>query len=161
MKSLFFFILLVFNTSAFAGNQLEFNGLKIHKPYAYKPLKGSTTTAGYLKFENTSDKNIKVTAIQAQGFKAMELHESKMKNGRMSMKKVNSLTVPANSSLELKPGGLHIMLIEQIKPNKKDKIHLTFAFEGKKQSIAFAWKDRNAKPKKENGHDHSHDHHHH
>lgn len=76
----------------------------------FAPLKGSTATAGYVKIENTSAKAIVLKAVKAIPFRSVELHESTEKNGRMAMKKRESLTILPQKTLELKPGGYHIML---------------------------------------------------
>lgn len=52
----------------------------------------------------------------------MELHTHKHENGKMMMRQVSSIDVPAQSKVELKPGGLHIMLMGLKKPLKEGEI---------------------------------------
>jgi hypothetical protein len=48
----------------------------------------------------------------------------------MGMRKIDSLEIPANGSVELKPGSYHIMLLELVAPLKAgDKIDITLTFE--------------------------------
>lgn len=49
-----------------------------------------------------------------------ELHEMKMENDVMQMHAVPSLALPAGKSVELKPGGYHVMLMDLKAPLAKD-----------------------------------------
>ena len=58
------------------------------------------------------------------------MHEHTMKDGVMKMSQVMSIDVPAGGTVELKPGGYHIMLFETAnKYGPGDKIDLTLKFE--------------------------------
>lgn len=61
----------------------------------------------------------------------VELHETKMdENDVMTMSPVPNIPIPAGSSVTLKSGGLHVMLIEMQKELAVgDKISLTLTFE--------------------------------
>jgi hypothetical protein len=53
-----------------------------------------------------------------------------MEGGVASMIAVNAVDVPAGKGAELKPGGLHVMLIGLVKPlNEGEKFPLTLYFE--------------------------------
>ena len=61
------------------------------------------------------------------------LHQSKDDGGISSMAEMSDLEIPAGQSVEMKPGGLHIMLMGLKSPLKKGgsvKITLTFAKAG-------------------------------
>lgn len=61
--------------------------------------------------------------------------------GKMTMKLVHSIAVPAGGSIALKPGGFHVMLIDLKKPiaaGDEIKLTLTFAKAGEIQVIAVA-----------------------
>ena len=60
----------------------------------------------------------------------LELHTHIMDGGVAQMRPVSAISVPANGRVELKPGGLHIMLINLQAPLKAgDTIQLTLRFE--------------------------------
>lgn len=104
----------------------------------FAPIKGSNATAGYGKFTNETDKPVKFVIEKAEPFKAVELHETLEKDGRMAMQKVEEVSIPAHQSLELKPGGQHIMLFDagrEVKTNETLKV--TFKVNGKSQSFDF------------------------
>lgn len=71
----------------------------------------ATVNAGYVKFTNTSDKDIEFHNFTSPVFDKVEMHVTKNDYGTAKMVHVKSITVPANSSIELKPGGTHLMLI--------------------------------------------------
>lgn len=51
-----------------------------------------------------------LVAAESASFERIELHTHEHENGMMRMVKVETFTLPANSTLELKPGGDHLML---------------------------------------------------
>lgn len=74
--------------------------------------------AGYMKISNSGNKDIKIKSAKSSLFKKVEIHLSQNKNGMMRMLKQENLAVKAHSQIELKPGGLHMMLIGKLKPIK-------------------------------------------
>ncbi len=71
---------------------------------------GAGVQAGYMEIHNTSSKTIKITAIESPNFTSVEMHRMFNHNGMMRMQQQDTLNIPANSMLELKPGGYHLML---------------------------------------------------
>jgi hypothetical protein len=60
----------------------------------------------------------------------VEIHEMTMEKDVMRMREVKGVDVPAKKSVELKPGGYHLMLIELKAPLKPgDKVPVTLRFE--------------------------------
>ena len=90
----------------------------------------SKTFAGYLKFTNTSYTEISIKELKSNAFEKIEMHSSFTEDGISSMKKLNALEIPANSTLNLKPGGYHLMLNSPNKMIKEsDLIELMIYFE--------------------------------
>lgn len=63
---------------------------------------------------------------------AVEIHEMKMDNNIMKMRQINGIDVPAGKSVDLKPGGYHVMLLD-LKEQMKEgaSVPVTLVFEGK------------------------------
>lgn len=96
------------------------------------PIKGTTVTAGYGNIVNSSSKPVTLTVIKAKDFKAVELHQSFEKDGRMGMEKVDSITIEPGKTFELKPGGYHVMLFDALKPLKENNsVIVVFKVDGK------------------------------
>lgn len=66
--------------------------------------------AGYVVLENRSGSEIAIDAVRSEAFGAIEIHEMHDVDGVMRMRRVPRLVVEADASVELKPGGLHLML---------------------------------------------------
>ncbi len=60
----------------------------------------------------------------------MELHETIRQGDVMRMRPVPKLEVPSGGVLEMKPGGLHLMLINLKRDlHPGDRVHVTLTFE--------------------------------
>lgn len=70
------------------------------------------TSAAFGMLTNPTDKPITVIGAASPFAKAVQLHEVVMKDGSMVMQqKEGGFTIPANGSIELKPGGNHLMFM--------------------------------------------------
>ena len=70
--------------------------------------------AGYMKINNLSNKDIKIQSAKSSLFNKVEIHLTEMKNGMMRMTKQENLIIKAKGHIELKPGGLHMMLMGKL-----------------------------------------------
>lgn len=62
----------------------------------------------------------------------VELHEMSMEGSTMKMRAVPGIELPAGKTVELKPGGLHVMLMDLKQPLAAgDSVALTLIVEGK------------------------------
>lgn len=126
--------------------------IEVQDARIFMPLQGSNATAGYGVMKNISKKDVTVTITSAAPFKAVELHETKEKDGRMAMQKVETLTLKPNETLDMKPGGHHIMLFDATEAVKKDQvIQVKFTVNKQEQSVPFK-----VIPRAEQQHEHHH-----
>jgi copper(I)-binding protein len=94
-------------------------------------------SAAYLTLENKGGAD---TLISASGDVAemIQVHETKEKDGMMMMEEAKAgIPVPANGTVEMKPGGIHVMLMN-LKHDLKvgDTFKLTLKFQsGKEVSV--------------------------
>ena len=72
----------------------------------------ATVNAGYVKFSNTSDKDVEFHSFTSPVYDSVEMHVMEYKSGTAKMKQAQKILVPANASVELKPGGTHLMLVD-------------------------------------------------
>lgn len=128
------------------------SSLEVSQARIFVPMKGTNATGGYGVFKNTSKEKITVKIETAEGFKAVELHESLEKDGRMAMQKIESFDIQPGATFELKPGGHHIMLFDATKEMKvAGAVPVTFTVNNKAQTIEFKLEER---VKKEEHHHH-------
>lgn len=69
-------------------------------------------TGVFVTLTNTTDEDVTIVSATTDMSDKAELHEMVSKDGQMVMQETeDGLTVPANGTLELKPGGFHIMVM--------------------------------------------------
>jgi periplasmic copper chaperone A len=91
--------------------------------------KGTGNHAAYMQLLNTSAKPITIVAISTPKYERVLLHQTKIVNDRVQMEHVESLDIPAKSTLTLTPGAAHLMLIGSRQPQKsKELISFIFVF---------------------------------
>ncbi|MFW2405580.1 MAG: copper chaperone PCu(A)C [Gammaproteobacteria bacterium] len=76
-----------------------------------KPMPGRHMSAGYFVITNNTDESIHITSIVSPQFESVEIHETTVTNGISRMRELDSLLVPAQSSVTLERGGKHLMLM--------------------------------------------------
>ena len=80
----------------------------------------------------TSAKEARLIGVRSTAAATVELHEMKMEGDVMKMRAINALDLPAGKTVELKPGGYHIMLIDlKTQVKEGDIIPLMLVIEGK------------------------------
>ncbi len=90
----------------------------------------ATSGAAYMSLMNHGTEPDRLVSAVTPAAKSAEIHKSEVVDGIMKMAPVGSLEIPVNGTLEMKPGGYHIMLIGLVKPLKKgDEIEITLTFE--------------------------------
>tara|TARA_B100001123_G_C14374474_1_gene656245 strand:+ start:43 stop:489 length:447 start_codon:yes stop_codon:yes gene_type:complete len=126
-KILVIFLFFLTNLSA---EEFTFGNLKIIDPYIMETPKNAKVAGGYLKIINTDNKQDILISLKAGFAKISEIHEIKMVNDVMKMKKVEEgLIIPANNYVELKHGSNHIMFMnisKQMIAGEKYKVILNF-----------------------------------
>ncbi len=91
--------------------------LEIVHPWSRATPGGAKVAAGYVTVNNTGATADRLLAAAADEVAAkVEIHEVAMKDGVMSMKRVDGIAVPAGGSLTLKPGSWHIMFMDMKRP---------------------------------------------
>lgn len=90
---------------------------------------GGSVSAAYMSIK--SAKPLKLVKAETPAAALVEIHNMNMKDGVMTMKAVDAVDIPADKTVELKPGGLHVMLMNVGKAIKAgDKVPLVLTFEG-------------------------------
>ena len=88
----------------------------------------SKVMVAYMTVKNTGPKAIEIIRAESDIYSSIEFHETVHEDGMARMIRHDSLNISANSRLELKRGGPHIMLFNPVKALKAGdtvKIKLT------------------------------------
>ena len=106
-------------------------GVTVSDAYIRGLPPGQTVTAAFMTVNNHQDKDCKLVGAASPVANSAEIHEHSHKNGKMSMRRVNSLVVPAGGSVSLVPGGYHLMMFGLENSLKEGEAHtITLSFEG-------------------------------
>ncbi|MER3405214.1 MAG: copper chaperone PCu(A)C [Chloroflexota bacterium] len=93
-------------------------------------MEGMLVSAAYMVIRNEGAQSDRLVRAETDVAETVELHESRMESGVMKMQPVEGIDVPAGGSVELKPGGLHIMLIGLKRELRVgDRVELVLHFE--------------------------------
>lgn len=132
------FVLSIASIAAVFGADVEIDGA-----YARASIPNVPNSAAFFVIKNNSDKDIAITSANSDIAEKNELHTHIKENKMMKMIKIEKLVVPAKSSLELKSGGDHVMLIglkKELKAGDEISLELSFS-DGDKKSIKVPVKD--------------------
>jgi uncharacterized protein YcnI len=104
--------------------------LVIDTPWTRATPGGAQVAGGYVRVTNkgqTADRLVSATLAQAE---RGEVHEMATENGVMKMRPVDGLAIPPGGTIELKPGGYHLMFMALKAPLKQgDAVKGTLVFE--------------------------------
>jgi copper(I)-binding protein len=85
-------------------------GLVLSEAWVRAMPPGQAMTAAYLQVLNTGETPVTVTGVST-GMGTASLHETRVVEGRSTMRPVAALTLAPGEQLQLQPGGLHVMLM--------------------------------------------------
>lgn len=111
------------------GHEFKLGSITIGHPYARATVAGQPTGAGYLKLVNQGPAD-RLLAATTPAAAEVQLHSMSMQGDVMRMRQIDAIELPAAQTVELKPGGLHLMLTGLKAPLAAgDRIPLTLRFE--------------------------------
>ncbi|MCA1713925.1 MAG: copper chaperone PCu(A)C [Gammaproteobacteria bacterium] len=82
------------------------------------PPGAATMMAGFGRIENACPTPATIVAVRSPAFAGTSLHETRLVGGISRMRAVPELRIPPDDVAVLKPGGLHLMLMQPNAPLK-------------------------------------------
>ncbi len=130
MPRLILFLALLFPASAYAELELSDAWIKNLPPPV--PVR-----AGYLTIHNPNTRAVSIVEIHSESFASVEVHQTLMQDGMMRMEQVENLTIAAGETVQLAPGGLHLMMMQPVQPTRPGEIHrITIEYDdGSRQNL--------------------------
>lgn len=111
------------------AHEFKLGAITIGHPYARATLPGQPSGGGYLKLDNAGAAD-RLVGVSADVSQSVELHSMSMDGNVMRMRPVDAIELPAGKTVELRPGGLHVMFMGLKAPLKQgDKFPLKLRFE--------------------------------
>lgn len=125
--ALVFSLALLLGACAGGGEQ----GITVKDVWARQSPTADGNSAAYMIIGNGGQKADALIGVSTDVAAMAELHEMAMENEVMKMRPVagQRIEIPAGGSVELKPGGLHVMLMglnQMLEPGKSFKLTLKF-----------------------------------
>lgn len=104
------FVLCALAASASAAEQ---GCLTVEQGWArLPPNPAMAMTAGYATIRNACSKAVAITGASSAAFGDVSLHETTVVDGISRMRAIERLPLAPGARAELKPGGLHLMLMD-------------------------------------------------
>jgi copper(I)-binding protein len=115
--------------SVFMASQVAAQTIAVTNSWVRATVQGQKATGAFMTV--TAKDNAKLVAASTPVAGITEIHEMKMDKDVMKMSALpNGLDLPAGKSVDLKPGGFHIMLMDLKMPLTKDiAVPLTLTFQ--------------------------------
>ncbi|TXT30030.1 MAG: hypothetical protein FD131_2040 [Rhodocyclaceae bacterium] len=118
---------LMFSAGVLAGAA---DNVSVQDPYVRLAPPNAPATGAFMVIKNNGDKDVKVLKADNPVSKVTELHTHLNEGGVMKMRPVPSIEVKAKGEAVLKPGGLHVMMIDIKTPMKEgDVVPITLSFD--------------------------------
>ena len=103
-------VLLLLAMSARSGDYKAGN-LAIMDPWSRPTPPIASVGAVYFSITNAGRKADRLLAIGSPIARQAEIHESRVVNGTLQMRPVESIECPPGATVRIEPGGLHVMLL--------------------------------------------------
>ena len=113
-----------------AASLTAFAQVTVTDPWVRGTVPSQMATGAFMKI--TAAKTARLVGASSPVAGVVEVHEMAIKDNVMTMRAVDALPLPAGKTVELKPGGYHVMLIDLVKPLAKgDTVPVTLTIVGK------------------------------
>lgn len=120
----------VFVTALFAAVAAHAQALlKVDGAWAPPTVQGQSVGGGFLRIAGGASAD-RLLSVSAGVSRTVELHSMAMEGDVMRMRQIDGIAVAAGQTVELKPGGMHLMFMGLSRPLKNgDNFPLTLRFE--------------------------------
>ena len=102
----------------------------VKEPWVRATVTQQKATGAFMQITSAQDARLVEASSPVAG--VVEVHEMTMEKDVMKMRAVKGLDLPAGKTVELKPGGYHVMLMDLKQQMKEgDTVPMTLVVEGK------------------------------
>ena len=108
----------------------QLKSLDIKQPFARATPPGAKAAGVFMTIENKGNDADRLVAASSPVAGVVQIHEMKMDAGMMKMREISGLDIKPGATVELKPSGYHVMLMELKQPLKQgETVPVTLRFE--------------------------------
>lgn len=122
--------LLLIAVGAATAHEFTRKDITVAHPWARATPGGVTVGGAYLEIKAAPGKGDRLIGGKSPVAGSIEIHSHVVENGIAKMRRIEALPIKGGSSVVLKPGGHHVMLVGLKQPLKEgDLLRLTLQFE--------------------------------
>lgn len=114
-----------------SATDYKLGAIEVGQPWSRATPPTAPAAGGYLTLLNKGEAPDRLVAVQTPAAARVEIHEMKMDGNVMRMREVEGgLVLPPGQTVELRPGGYHVMFMGLKEPFTKDqRVPATLVFE--------------------------------
>ena len=108
----------------------------VGEPWVRGTVESQMATGAFMRLTAATDARLLGARSPVAGI--VEIHEMALENNVMRMREISRLDLPAGRTVELRPGGYHVMLLDlkrTLKPGEEVPITLEIEQGGKRMSV--------------------------
>ena len=111
--------------------EVSVGDLRLSGAYARATLPNAPVAGGFLTITNEGETDDRLLSASSDASTRVELHEMSMEDGVMKMRQLpDGLTIPAGGTVDLAPGGMHLMFMELMQSfDEGTSVEVTLMFE--------------------------------
>lgn len=116
---------------AAAGDDGHASGIAVASPWLRETPPGAPVAGGFLTLQNPSSDDDRLLAVESALAQRVEIHVMRDEGGVARMRELaDGLPLPAGATVELQPGGHHLMFIQPQRPLQAgEQVDATLVFE--------------------------------
>ena len=112
------------------AHDYQVKSLHVSNPFARATPPGAKVAGAFMSIENQGKEADRLVGVTSPAAGVVAIHEMAMNGGVMKMHAVQSIDIKPGETVELRPGGYHVMLEDLKQPLKQgDQIPLMLTFE--------------------------------
>jgi len=114
-----------------AGKDFAAGDITVTGAFTRATLPGAKTAGGFLTISNGGAEADRLVGASTKTARTTEIHEMKMEGDMMKMRALpEGVEIPAGGTVELKPGGYHVMMMGLVQPlHEKACVEVILTFE--------------------------------
>ena len=117
-------------SGAALADEYSAKALRISSPFTRATPPGAKVAGAFLSIENRGQEADRLVSVSSPVAGLVEIHEMAMDGGLMKMRAVKGIELKPGATVELRPGGYHVMLEDLKQPLREgEQIPLLLTFE--------------------------------
>ena len=109
----------VFVSGAALAEDYQVKTLRVSNPFARATPPGAKVAGAFMTIKNVGPDADRLVSVSSPAAGLVEIHEMAMEGGMMKMRALKGIDLKPGATVELQPGGYHVMLEDLKQPLKQ------------------------------------------